>query len=238
MDEVFLPTWRPDRKTSWKIEEVVMARLESFAEGPARDAVSARLTVLQQSQSKEVRGLLDDLFLPSPRGANLSLRDGFAFWKFRYDASAVSQADVFVTILAVMHELRQLRQGVRPLGRDVHSAKVISPRCFERFNDGVVQAALLRAAYPGELDYSGDSSLSEEMKGVLDFIFGHAKVDAGEAANEFLLAIVAGQLRLDTAHVDLLIRQFADACDWPIGRAMWQSLRSQRELAPARTDNA
>lgn len=141
---------------------------------------------------------------------------------------------MFITILAVLHELRQLRHGVRPLGRDVHSAKVISPRCFERFNDGVVQAALLRAAYPGELDYSSDHSLSEEMKGVLEFIFGHARVDAGEATNDFLLALVAGQLRIDSAHLDSLVRDFADGCDWPIGRAMWDSLRAEVDAGSSR----
>ncbi|HET6879997.1 MAG TPA: hypothetical protein VFI31_07570 [Pirellulales bacterium] len=239
MEEVFLPTWRPDRKTAWNVEEDVMTRLaESCPDDGSRKAVLERLAVLQRSHSKEQRGLLDDLFLTSPRDASLRLREGFAFWKFTYDVATVSQADVFITMLAVLHELRQLRHGVRALGRDVHSAKVISPRCFERFNDGAVQAALLRSAYPGELDYSGDYSLSDEMKGVLEFIFGHAKVDAGEATNEFLLALVAGQLRIDSAHLDSLVRDFADSCDWPIGRVMWDSLRAVAEAGSSRVTGA
>lgn len=84
MEEVFLPTWRPDRKTAWNIEEDAMTRLaESCSDDESRNAVLERLATLQRSHSKEMRGLLDDLFLTSPRGARLRLRDGLLSGNFR-----------------------------------------------------------------------------------------------------------------------------------------------------------
>ena len=73
---------------------------------------------------------------------------------------------------------------------------LIHPHTFYRLNDGVVQAALLRAAFPTELNYAISPEHSGEMVEVIRFIFSELKTERGEASVEFAVALAMGQLRL------------------------------------------
>jgi hypothetical protein len=73
---------------------------------------------------------------------------------------------------------------------------LICPETFTRFNDGVIQAALLRAAYPAELNYSVSPEMSNDMKRLLLKWLQYSDQPAGAAAGEFLLAIAVGKLKL------------------------------------------
>jgi len=98
---------------------------------------------------------------------------------------------------------------------------VLSPRCFDRFNDGVIQASILRAAHPAELDYSIDEKLSRDMWHVLDTIFSANSTQAGEAALEFLLALAMKRLKLETKDLETLKKKYGAAMPHPIARALW-----------------
>ena len=77
---------------------------------------------------------------------------------------------------------------------------MLDPENFSRFNDGVLQAALLRCAHPAELDYRGDHAASDFMKAVILRALARATQEAGEGVLEFLLAIAQRRLQLSEAH--------------------------------------
>ena len=82
---------------------------------------------------------------------------------------------------------------------------VLDPENFLRFNDGVLQASLLRAARAHELDYSAAPELSEIMREFLEKVFQNHHRSYGEAAPEFALALASGQLRLAATDTRLLL---------------------------------
>lgn len=68
---------------------------------------------------------------------------------------------------------------------------------FGRYNDGIIQASLLRAARPTELDFAGDAGLSKDAARIIRRIVADSNRARGEAASEFLVAIGSGRLKLD-----------------------------------------
>jgi hypothetical protein len=82
---------------------------------------------------------------------------------------------------------------------------LICPETFTRFNDGVIQAAFLRAAYPAELNYSVCQEMSHDMERLLLKWLHYSDQPAGAAAGEFLLAIAIGKLRLRREHLDTVL---------------------------------
>lgn len=69
---------------------------------------------------------------------------------------------------------------------------LLSPEVFSRFDDGVIQAAFLRAALPAELDYRAQETHSLAMG---DITPGYGQ-ERGEAALEFVIALAIGKIRL------------------------------------------
>lgn len=100
-------------------------------------------------------------------------------------------------------------QAVRPLKDESLSSRadkrlesgelqqvLLSPDVFSRFDDGVIHAALLRAAVPAELDYRAHETHSLSMSDIIQRIaagYGHER---GEAAMEFVIALAIGKIRL------------------------------------------
>jgi hypothetical protein len=190
LQDVFLPEQSSGRETIWEQERAFIKRLQESAP-PAELAsrIEHRLELLDKSSGQDVRGLVDDLFWPSLKGTALALRPGFALWPFDYSSKGPSQADVFFTMLALLHWLRTQGPTTDRLGSQPHSHSAIAPECFDRFNDGIVQAALLRAAGPLELNYGASEVMSSKMLDIITACFENAESDAGEAAIEFAIAL-------------------------------------------------
>lgn len=153
---------------------------------------------------------LDELGAPSLQSDpqsdfHLRLRPGFAFWKFRYVSLKPVQADVYATIAAALNWLRSPHDDRPPAIGQAHNRTVIDPADFTRFSDGIVQAALLRAARPSELDYSNDPDLSAAVVRVVTNLIRDGQNDAADKGNnalpEFMLAIAMDSLRLHEDHV-------------------------------------
>lgn len=146
------------------------------------------------------------LFLPSgPRLRDaLVLNVDFAFWDGTYTPSAY-QAEVLGTISTILQNARtsKLRLPGQQLRSPLLMHVALDPENFARFNEGIIQAALLRAALPSELDYRGDASASAYMAVLLRRIaarFDHPQM----ATLEFLAAIATKRMQLnveDTATV-------------------------------------
>ena len=223
IDQFFVPTKRSKNENAWQRELKILTDLE--ADVP--QFLSERVSELEQAASSDIRGLSDNLFLPSVTGMKLQLRPGFAFWDFDYAELVVSQGDVFATMAFILHSLREGGRSNRSLGQFDHVRRILSPRCFERFNDGVIQAALLRAAYPSELDYTVSDQVSEEMNDVLSTLFAQRDSEVGEASLEFLSAVATGQLRLKSTYLRGLHEEFSKASDNELWQFYWGQVNSQ-----------
>src|SRR5690606_29381259 len=110
-------------------------------------------------------------FLPcgSSLMGSLQLRKDFAYWPSGYREGADNGPAIFATIAAILQQARD-RKFANPehwLNTDAFQQVVLAPDNFARYNDGIIQAALLRAAYPSELDYSRDAASSIYMLDLL-----------------------------------------------------------------------
>lgn len=142
-----------------------------------------------------------------PHGASVDaamrLRTGFAYWPEGYDREA-HHPEVLATI-AVLLQLARENEKL-PEDRRLSTASfrhvVLDPENFARFNDGILQGALLRCAYPSELDYRGDLAASDFMKALILRALARAEEEAGEAILEFLSALATKRLQLADEHFD------------------------------------
>ena len=152
------------------------------------ERVEARIKVLSESSIP----LQDNLFLNSEQNEKLEIQEGFVFWPKNFDKNQTTQADVYYTIASVLQNLRVTAR----LKSFWHYQTVIHPKNFERYNDGVIRASLLRASSYGELDYSQYKSESHEITQLILGVLRESKSSAGMDAPEFLLAMGTSKLRL------------------------------------------
>lgn len=96
----------------------------------------------------------------------------------------------------LLHLFNSFQLGRVATQNEFCSLTVLDPENFARYNDGVIQAALLRAAHPSELDYSSHEETSRRMTDMLSGIFQLHEREQGEAALEFALALRCGRLKL------------------------------------------
>lgn len=193
-----LPRFSEKSKSVWDIEK---EKLSAFSEieNPLSDT-SEKLPNLLAARAKTLEAASsDDLFLTSATGQPLKLRETFAFWGgLQLRTQDSSQADVYWTIQAILHDLRMRSDS--GLATTYHST-LISPVCFDRYNDGVIQACLLRAAKPIELNYAVDEIYSRQMTDIIISIIKNWDNPQGEASLEFLFALWAGQIKLLDGHL-------------------------------------
>lgn len=206
LKNLLLPRIKEPLETTWDIERSFWNEFSQDNPFPDEgnelelpDSFKNRITVLESNQDKS-----NKLFLKSPNDQVLWLRDTFAFWSsLNLSTNEASQADVYWTIQTILHDLR-LAKNDEGLGNTYHST-VLSPVCFDRFNDGVIQACLLRSALPVELNYSINQEFSRQMTDVLKSIIENSNNDQGEASLEFLLAIATKRLKIMDIHLQEVI---------------------------------
>ena len=173
--------------------------------GISREVGAERFNKLSGSSD----GLVEDSFLPSSVNLSpLELREDFAYWpEIQYVRSATFAPLVFASVSALLQKGREdttLPSNCQ-LSTEAYQNVVLDPENFHRYNDGVIQSAILRAAYPHELDYSCSSELSNTVKKMLLKVFENITKCQGEAAFEFALALRTGRLKIQKEHYDELI---------------------------------
>lgn len=154
------------------------------------------------------RPLTADLLLPDPAGQPLPLREGFVFWPPALTKKHTgTQADVFYTVASVLQQLRTApaSAGAQAIRTNWMQQTILSPENFGRFNDGIIQGCLLRAARPGELDYRDDAEASADVARLVRRILESADRPRGEATAEFLIAIGTGRMKLCTHDRDMVL---------------------------------
>lgn len=140
-----------------------------------------------------------------PHGGTVSesmqLRQGFAYWP--PDFKTVScQPEVIATMAVLLQRARESEKvpEERRLSTASFRQVVLDPENFSRFNDGVIQAAIIRNAYPSELDYRSDHAASDFMKAVIIRALKRADEESGEAALEFVMALELRKIQLSQQH--------------------------------------
>lgn len=200
-----MPRLKEYDKTSWDYErDIYQEETDPFS----GDSVIP--TLLKERASQLNSFGTDQLFLPAPNGLPLKLRDTFAFWTGLRDVktSDASQADVYWTIQSVVHDLR-IKSDEKGLASIYHST-LISPVCFDRYNDGVIQACILRTAKPVELNYTVDELFSRQMADVICSSVSSWENEQGEGALEFLVALVCDRLRINDEHLGEVVKLMTD----------------------------
>lgn len=148
-------------------------------------------------------------FLLSPRGNPLSLSEGFLFFGDKTEIAkryaVVEPSMVQLTMSAVLQNAREHKDHERRLCPNGYESVVLAPECFLRFNEAILQACMLRACHPAELDYSSSPELSKVMKELLVKVFARWDKDFGDAALEFAAAIAVGSLRLAKRDMETLL---------------------------------
>lgn len=206
-----MPRIAENQKTAWNWERDLLEKHSAndpFVETSSKLPIALEDRISQLSNNAGQQ----DLFLLSPQKSPLLLRPTFAFWQgLDIKTDDATQADVYWTIQAVFHDLRATSDEVG-LGSTYHST-LISPACFDRYNDGIIQAAILRAAKPVELNYAVDIEFSRKMTDVLLSIVRGWREEQGEASLEFLMALWTKRMQLAQEHMDEIVEM--DSEDMP-----------------------
>ena len=148
----------------------------------------------------------------------LQIRPGFAYWAQGYDTQAC-QPEILGTVGVLLQRAREDDKvpGEYRLASPSFRHVLLDPENFARFNDGVLQAALLRNAYPSEIDYRSDHSASDFMKSLILRALARATEESGEGLLEFLLALALGRLQLAEVHRDEIVEQATMSHQGPAG---------------------
>lgn len=200
-----MPKSRDEDVTTWVTEATL---LDGVAGEGFHESNDLPKLLAERLESLEVESKEDNLFLPSPAGDKLSLRPTFAFWSgLDLNTNDATQADVYWTIQSLIHDLRA--KSEKGLSTSYHTT-LISPVCFDRFNDGVIQACILRAAKPIELNYAVDEMYSRQITDIILSCLSNIDNEQGEGLLEFLMAIWLERLILKSKHLKELCNTGAD----------------------------
>ncbi len=192
--QIFLPA--SGNNNAWN-QELNLLRSTQFTD-LLIDGAEAIIGERRERLEQVSKPLLDELFLSNSHGsAPLKIQPGFAFWN-KHFLEGRSQADVYFTVASVFQKLRTPadKQSEPIIKKNAFQQTLLHPNNFGRFNDGVIQASMLRCALPAELNFASSEDLSSEMARIIRRIVENWNKPRGEAACEFLLAIALGRIRL------------------------------------------
>lgn len=184
-------------------EEVKMFHSNGLDLSDLPGALGNRARLLGETRPVGGHGLL-----PHGKDAKdqMRLREGFAFWKEGYVAGPL-HAEALATIAVVLQRARESKDvpDVDRLATTTYRHVALDPENFARFNDGLLQGALLRCAYPSELDYRADLAASDFIKGVILRALRRATEEAGEGVLEFLAALSTRRLQVAASHLEEIV---------------------------------
>lgn len=200
VDQMSFP--HPNQFSAWKKELEFWRRLrfDLSVTHPNAEVVATidqRIEIL----SREIVG--DEFLLPDSHKQPLRLRPSFAFWKEPY-GDEITQGDVFATIASILENCRKQAKTefqTPPLAQSPFHMNVLSSENFTRFNDGIIQGCLLRAAFPHELSYAHavTANHSAKISHLIIKMLEHHADSQGEACLEFLIALATRRMSLAAA---------------------------------------
>ena len=205
---------------SWKEELDALRRMVAWADEKEFDVpveIDQRIKRLTKGVST---GLADDLYWPDMFGNPLTLRSDFALLSGALQTPKASQADLFATMCTLLTALRVHKNGNKRLANNAYERSVLAPSNFSRFNDGVLQASLLRSCRGKELAYGAcNESTSQQMLDILmDALPNPSRPEMSEALVEFLLVLLTGRMTLLDRDLRNFIANVVGSTDgtWPV----------------------
>ncbi|TIN49189.1 MAG: hypothetical protein E5Y32_02360 [Mesorhizobium sp.] len=201
VDEMTLP--HPNQFSAWAAELLWQAVANDLRMNdhinPALPKVEERIAVLSGDISA------DQFFLPTGAGSALRLRPSFAFWDPDYDCT-ITHGDVFATISSILENCRKVSkagQTKAPLAQSPFHYAVLASENFTRFNDGIIQACFLRAAFPHELNFANAETAQHSVKicNMILKMLSDAEDTQGEACLEFLVALATKRISLASGDI-------------------------------------
>ncbi|HCP28711.1 hypothetical protein [Pseudomonas fulva] len=179
----------------WAEEQRLLGSLHSVTT-TFSPAVTQRMGVFDHAAKA---GLGQHPFWPSSHtGRPMTLSRGFAFVDGKKNVTGASSTDIYLTILWILQNARYSDkvQSAKRLESGELQQVLLSPEVFSRFDDGVIQAAFLRAALPTELDYRAHETHSLSMADIIQRVAAGYGQERGEAAMEFVMALAIDKIRL------------------------------------------
>lgn len=195
IDKILLPNEDSDTIT-WEFEkELLNNLLNGFNELDTDDLITEETKLFFQKRYDELNsntGLVDNVFLNKRDGTRLFLNKNFAFFKFtKWEPREIQQSKVYFSILSVLHNFR-IKSNIK---QTIYERFILDPENFNRFNDGIIQASILRVATNKELNYEIDIKSSAAISSIIISSIEDSD-DKDTAPYEFLMAICIGKLTL------------------------------------------
>ncbi|WP_312089653.1 hypothetical protein [Chryseobacterium sp.] len=167
--------------------------------------IQKRISIIESFEDINVKGGDNYIFYPNLQNQELEIRKNSAFFNDNNYHKNVCQSDVYFSISCVLNNMRNNKKD--GLFQTNFVKNLIDPFIFNRFNDGIIQSAILRAAKEDELNYSFSRKVSEDMFILLETILLYRNEYQGEAILEFLFALSIGKLRLYKTHYQEILDQ-------------------------------
>lgn len=176
----------------------------------------------------------DDVFLPDICGQPLKLRPGSVFFEGEGANTNVSQVAVYAMVAAAMQAARERHPKsdtdiALAFDENPFVRSVLDPSMFARFNDGILQASLLRSARQAELDYSASEDLSGQFKAICLSVLNGRNHDVGEASLEFVYALATNKVSLREVDYKWLCDTIASD---PVLHSVWILFTSEQDWLP------
>lgn len=221
VDQILLPISQQNHAWTAELNLLQDPGIEKLIPDELKKVVQARIDRLRRASE----ALADDLFIANA-DEPLTLQPGFVFWpKTLPSQNSHRQVDVYFTIASVLQRLRANAAGreERRIISNWFQQTMLAPGNFGRFNDDIIQASLLRAAYPHELNYGNSASESREMGRLLKRIVAASKSPRGGAASEFLLALATSRMQLRQDDLTQVLQM--DIPDLPMVRFLLEACK-------------
>jgi hypothetical protein len=217
---------------SWSNELVLLER--GFAAGIQDQLNKALKRSIIQRKAILNGGLLaaNSVFLPTVQGNDLELRPDSILFPKGY--KRIPQTVVYYR---VANGLQCARDHKTSKDKKLDSslcfhgnpfvASILDPDMFSRYNDGVIQAAILRSCTADEMNFAADSESSRQMGDIICELVKRRNRKSGEAVLEFILALRMRRIRLlkdDFLRAEEQIKKAADL------RIFWALINAEPEL--------
>jgi hypothetical protein len=200
---------------SWQQEvDFLKKKLPDIDDAICIEFCKSRIKSIEDCYSDKVRGMHAKLFLPrllkSGKFEELAIRRNSAFYNQPKYEKNVSQSDVYFNISFVMNRLRNSEDNSHNLIQSTFVRNLISPSNLNRFNDGIIQASILRACEKEELNYAISPDTSNEMGLILVTIIKYWEQEQGEALLEFLFSIASKKMTLAKNDLSYILAELAN----------------------------
>ncbi|WP_268809593.1 hypothetical protein, partial [Vibrio parahaemolyticus] len=204
IEKILLPI-NEHKENSWEKELELLKRLKNKHSDDVEllSELDVRDKLLRGASSFEKQGLGEELFLKSPKNEPLVLGPTFAFWnKGDNNDYFTHQSTVYFTISSVLQRLRTVEKnnGIAPLGAG-YIIRQLDPLLFDRFNEGIIQASILRAAKSRELDYSAADDKSRIIGSLIERMLMFPEAEESRGLPEILLALCTKKLQVKKDHL-------------------------------------